>query len=139
MIASADDVNELVVGIRAGYGVLSSTGEWPADDLLAANFELHQDAFVDTGRVFLGPGAPGELMRLFGLSFRDVTLEVEDVVVAPDSRLVVTVAVRGRGKASGMAIDRRQGHVWSFSSGKATAMQIHRQPAEALKAVGLDG
>lgn len=129
---------ELIEGVRSGYAVLSSTGEWPPDGLLADRFEVHQDRFIDAGRVFRGPGAPGELMRTFAQSFSDLTLEVDSVQEAPDGRLVATIAVRGRGAASGIVIDKRQAHVWSFSAGEATAMQIHGQPTEALKAVGLE-
>jgi ketosteroid isomerase-like protein len=129
---------ELIDGVRSGYAVLSSSGEWPADGLLAEGFEVHQDRFIDTARVFRGPGAPGELMRTLAQSFSEITLELDTVLEAPDGRLVATVAVRGRGAASGIAIDKRQAHVWSFSNGEATTMQIHGQPAEALKAVGLE-
>jgi len=129
---------ELVDGVRSGYAELSRTGEWPSDGLLAEDFEVHQDPFIDTARVFRGPGAPGELMRTFGQSFDDLTLEVDGVLEAPDGRLVATIAVHGRGAASGIAIDKRQAHVWSFSDGEARTMRIHGQPAEALKAVGLE-
>ncbi len=124
--------------LRGGYQALSRTGEWPDDGLLAPDFELHQDPFVDTAKAFQGPGAPGEIMRGLQGAFREISFEVERVIEAAAGTVVVLARVRGRGRASGTAIDKEQAHVWTFSGDRAIRMRIYARPAEALKAVGLE-
>lgn len=123
--------------LRSSYDILAQTGEWPTDGLLASDFELHQDAFVDTAKVFHGPDAARQLMRNFKQAIRDVSLEAERFIEGPAGEVVVIVRARGRGQGSGIAIDKQQAHVWTFTGDKAARMVIYGQPAEAFRAVGL--
>ena len=123
--------------LRAAYEVLAATGEWPSGELLGAAFELHQDAFVDNAKVFRGPDAPAELLGVFAESFLDLSLEAESFTAAPRGEVVAVVRLQGRGRASGMAIDKLQAHVWSFDDLAAIKMEVFGQPAEARKAVRL--
>ncbi|HMD57158.1 MAG TPA: hypothetical protein VKG82_06770 [Solirubrobacteraceae bacterium] len=129
--------NETLESLRSGYEVLSRTGEWPEDGLLASGFELHRDPFVDAAGVPPGPGAPGELMRVLNGAMRDVSLETERFIEAPDGVVVAVIRMRANGRASGIALDKQQAHVWTFENDVAVRMQIYGQTAEALRAVGL--
>ena len=44
----------------------------------------------------------------------------------------------GRGKASGVDVDRVWAYVWTVRDGKALHMEGYANRAEALKAVGLE-
>ncbi len=123
--------------LRSSYEALHRTGEWPGNGLLAADFKLHQDPMMDAGKVFDGPDAPSELIRGFRAAFRDLTFESERLIEAPAGEVVAIVRVTGRGHASGMSLDRRQAHVWTFEAENAISMVVYGRAAEGLKAVGL--
>jgi hypothetical protein len=126
-------------GLRAGYEGLAETGTWPGQQApLGPDFELHQDPMVDTAKVFRGSDAPTALIALFAESFAEPTVRAERFIQAPAGEIVVLVRVRGRGRASGIAIDREQAHVWRFEGEQPREMTIHGGSNEALRALGLD-
>ena len=53
-------------------------------------------------------------------------------------QVVVTAYWRARGKASGVNTDWRHGSVWTLRDGKAIDVVSHPDPADAIKAVGLE-
>src|SRR5271165_163994 len=124
--------------LRASYERLGETGEWPQEGLLSPDFELHQDPFLDGAKVFQGPEAASEILGRQGQAFREMSFEAERLIQAPAGEVVVLLRIRARGRASGMAVDRVQAHVWTFADGAAVTMRIYERPAEALKAVGLE-
>jgi hypothetical protein len=124
--------------LRAGYEQLAATGAWPSESaLLGPNFELHQDPMLDAAKVFRGPDAPTALIALTAESFSEPTVQAARFIEAPAGEIVVFVRVSGRGKASGIAINREQAHVWRFEGEEAREMTIHGSPNEALRALGL--
>jgi len=66
----------------------------------------------------------------------DLRIEVDRCIEAGD-RVVVIATMRGYGSASGVAIERRHGSVWTVRDGKAVRFQWFYEPEEALEAVGL--
>ncbi len=125
--------------LRAGYEGLAATGRWPAaPGLLGPVFELHQDPILDNAAVFRGAEAPAALMALTAESISEPTVQPERFIEAPAGEIVVVVRVSGRGRASGIAINRQQAHVWRFEGEQAREMTVHGSPAEALRALGLD-
>jgi ketosteroid isomerase-like protein len=125
--------------LRAGYESLGTTGAWPAGlALLGADFELHQDPMLDTGKVFRGAEAPTALLALTAESFTDPAVSAERFIDTPTGEIVAIVRVSGKGRASGIAIEREQAHVWRFEGDAAREMTVHGSPREALRALGLD-
>jgi hypothetical protein len=125
--------------LRAGYDGLAATGGWPAEqELLGPEFELHQDPMLDDARVFRGPDAPAALFALLGESFSEPAVQAERFIEAPGGEIVVIVRVSGRGRASGIAINREQAHIWRFEADEPREMTIHGSSREALGALGLD-
>jgi ketosteroid isomerase-like protein len=53
--------------------------------------------------------------------------------------LVASCATRGRGRESGVVVDGRVAHVWSFRGGRATRCLSFQKRAQALEAAGLSG
>jgi ketosteroid isomerase-like protein len=76
-----------------------------------------------------------ELVRGMG-SFEDYRVEIEDLVDAGDSVVVIQreTAVH---KGSAVGIDRRTATVYTVQNGKAIGIDNYLEPAEALEAVGL--
>jgi hypothetical protein len=125
--------------LRAGYEALASTGTWPAEPaLLGPDFELHQDPIMDNAKIFRGPDAPAALIALSAESFSEPAFQAEQFIEMPAGEIVVIVRVSGRGKASGIALDRQQAHVWRFDGQDAREMTVHGRAGEALRALGLD-
>ena len=60
----------------------------------------------------------------------------EEFLDAGDQVVVIYRAV-GRGKGSGVAVERRNAHLWTFRDGRAVRLEIFATPEEALEAAGL--
>ena len=123
--------------LRTAYETLSSTGAWDSPGLLAADFELVQDPVVDAGRTLHGPDSPGQMLRTLEASFRDIVVEAERFVESGGGEIVALVRVRGKGQASGIAVDREQAHLWSFDGSTAVRMTVFGNRREGLEAAGL--
>jgi uncharacterized protein len=60
----------------------------------------------------------------------------EEVLDAGDQVVVIYRGV-GRGKDSGIAVERRNAHLWTVRDGRAVRLEIFAEPEEALEAAGL--
>jgi ketosteroid isomerase-like protein len=123
--------------LRTAYETLRDTGAWEAPGLLAADFELHQDPMFDAGRTFHGPESPGDMLNTFAASFLDVVVEAERFVESGSGDIVALVRLRGKGRASGTAIEREQAHVWSFEGPTAVRMTVFGDRREGLRTAGI--
>jgi ketosteroid isomerase-like protein len=123
--------------LRSAYATLSSTGAWDAPGLLAADFELHQDPIIDTGKTFHGPEGPADMLNTLAASFLDVVVDAERFVESDSGDVVALVRIRGKGRASGAAIDKEQAHLWSFEGATAVRMTVFGDRREGLRVAGL--
>ena len=89
-------------------------------------------------------GAPSETVGLremgnFMLNWLDtfdhMSMVAERVVDAGD-QVVVIAAWQGRGKASGVDTEWRQGTVWTLRDGRVASVIGYGEPSDALEAVG---
>ena len=123
--------------LRARYEA-AERGAWGAD-LLAHDFELHQaSSIIDSAAVFKGPEAIRGVMGELEASFEEISVDAEEISEAPGGEIVVVLRISGRGRGSGIELDNRIGHVWTFRDDKAVRMVAYEEPADALKAVGLE-
>ncbi len=90
-------------------------------------------------------GAPSETVGLQDMStfmlnwlgtFDNMSMVAERVVDAGD-QVVVIAAWQGRGKASGVDTEWRQGTVWTLRDGRVASVIGHQEPSDALEAAGL--
>jgi ketosteroid isomerase-like protein len=84
----------------------------------------------------LGLGATGEYYRDFLASWDDWRIEADEYREVGDS-IVVRARRTGIGKGSRVPVEDEVFHVWSFRGGKVIRMEVFRNEAEALEAVGL--
>jgi len=112
-------------------------------DLAAVIAELHEDSQVDFTRSLgpdsgVYPGAEGirRLLDLYWEAFEDLTLDAETFVDGTDD-VVALVVARGRGRGSGVRVEARGPHLWSFRDGKPFRFTLYQEKAEALQAAGL--
>ena len=62
---------------------------------------------------------------------------VDDLLPAPDGRVVVLYWHRGKGRTSGLAMEDELAQIATVRGGKLTLLDIYDDRAEALAAVGL--
>ena len=68
---------------------------------------------------------------------RQWRVEVHRVAPGPDGRVAIVMTMHFRGKESGAALSERTGHVWTLRNGRLLRNEPHREPEEALRALGL--
>ena len=69
-------------------------------------------------------------------AYDDVRVEPEEFVATGDD-VVVIARITGRGRGSGVDIDRRQGYIWTVHGGRGVRFRWFSTPEEALEAAGL--
>ena len=69
-------------------------------------------------------------------TWADYSVEAEEIIDSGSS-VFVLLRERGRGKASGAPVDRRQFQVWTFRRGRIVRWESFQSRAEALDAAGL--
>jgi ketosteroid isomerase-like protein len=124
-------------------------------ELARRGYEAFASADMETVLAGLDPAieirGPGEVMgeeSYYGhagfLRYAERWLEAwdeyrvipEEFLDAGDQVVVIYRAV-GRGKGSGVAVERRNAHLWTFRDGRAVRLEIFATPEEALEAAGL--
>ncbi len=80
--------------------------------------------------------ALSEYMRRFLESWDDLRMEATDYRAAGDS-FVVQVHRIAAGKRSGVPLEDRTFHVWTFRGGVVIRVEVFDRESDALEAVGL--
>ena len=75
-------------------------------------------------------------MAALSEAFEDFHFEPEKFVEAGDN-VVALLRARGRGKGSGIVVERPVAHVWTFRDGEPVRVQIYLDRAQAMEAVGV--
>lgn len=71
-------------------------------------------------------------------TFEGSRVDFDEFIDAGD-RVVVLGTLRGRGRGSGVDVERRQGYVWTIRDGKAVRFEWFPEQQQALDAAGLRG
>jgi hypothetical protein len=123
--------------VRCAFDHFNRTGSLPA-----AVFD--RDAVTNQAAEVLGTvgtfhGHLGwlELMDEVHEAFEAVRLEPERLVGIPPDRMAVLVRLSARGRGSGLSVDTPIAIVVTIRRGRAGRLDIYREPADALAAVGL--
>jgi ketosteroid isomerase-like protein len=69
--------------------------------------------------------------------FEDVRLEIDEYLDPGGDRVVAIGTWLGRGKGSGVYVERRMGFVWTVRAGRAVRFEWFPRPSEALESAGL--
>lgn len=102
-----------------------------ASDLIDPDLEYVNPSYAVESGTAHGRGTLGKIREVYP----DFRVEPERFVDAGENVVVIGLA-RGT-TASGAVAQWRQGYVWTIRDGKAVRFSWFNQPAEALKAVGL--
>jgi ketosteroid isomerase-like protein len=63
-------------------------------------------------------------------------VDVEQLVSAPDGRVVIVMSTHMRGSGSGVPFAQQLAHLWEFKDEKLWRATLYRDPGEALRAIG---
>ncbi|CAN5440075.1 hypothetical protein BH20ACT15_BH20ACT15_06920 [soil metagenome] len=72
-------------------------------------------------------------------TFEDFELDVERILDAGGSEVVVLARYAGTGSGSGIPVQGEHGYVWTIRGGKAVRFQWFQSHGEALEAAGIAG
>jgi ketosteroid isomerase-like protein len=62
-------------------------------------------------------------------------VDVEQLVSAPDGRVVIVMSTHMRGSGSGVPFAQRLAHLWQFKDEKLWRATLYGDPADALRAI----
>jgi ketosteroid isomerase-like protein len=111
-----------------------AAGDWSDNSI----FDPHAvGVFPDpTPRALYGVNALADYMRRFLESWEDVRMEATEYREAGDS-FVVGVHRVATGTGSGIQLEDRAYHVWTFRGPRAIRLEVFDRESEALEAAGL--
>jgi ketosteroid isomerase-like protein len=108
-------------------------------DYYDERLEIRMPADYPEGeQVLRGREGMTQLFRMLRDTWTEFRFEPERFIDCGE-RVAVLVRVVAKGGASGLATERRTAHVWTVRDGRLASIQIYRDRAEALEAVGLPG
>ena len=124
---------ENVESVRRGWEHWTATGE----------VRGHPDLVWDVSKlgwpgrqIYAGPAGAEEFLAEWVDAWDDWKIEVEDYIDAGE-RVVTIVSQRGCAKGTGVPVEMRFAHVWTFRDTQVIRMDMYLKPDEALEAVGL--
>jgi ketosteroid isomerase-like protein len=89
------------------------------------------------GRSYLGHGGIGEYFEDIESAWSEWNVGVERVAEGADGRVAIVMTMRARGKWSGAELAERTAHIWTLRDGLLLRNELHRDPDDALRALGL--
>ena len=120
--------------VRRGYEALSR-GEL-SHETFNAEFEIVEPSEQPGAETRYGSKGVSDSMAALSEAFEDFHFEPEKFVEAGDN-VVALLRARGRGKGSGIVVERPVAHVWTFRDGEPVRVQIYLDRAQAMEAVGV--
>jgi ketosteroid isomerase-like protein len=90
-----------------------------------------------SGRAYKGHAGVRQYFDDVSSVWEEWRVEVHRVATAPDGRVVIVMTMHWRGKESGTALAEQTAHIWTVENGRLKRNEPYREPAEALRAVGL--
>jgi ketosteroid isomerase-like protein len=83
-----------------------------------------------------GIDAVRRYLESFGNYWAEIRFEPQEYIDAGD-KVVVVARLTGRGKSSGVEVQRTWAYVWTVRAERALRMEAYAERAEALQAAGL--
>jgi ketosteroid isomerase-like protein len=116
---------------------------WGAEDAARAVSFLDPHVVADVSRTggidsaFYGPEAITEFFRRFAGTFEDYRWEDERLTDLGSGAVLAVMRETGRGKGSGVPVDRPLATLYTVIDGKIARITTFRSEQEALEAAGL--
>ncbi len=128
---------EHVEVLRVGYEAFNRRDLTALGPLLHPDFEvdLTHSMGLDQAQ-YAGEEGLREFFESFWDAFDSIAIEPEEYIGNGD-RIVAIIRARGRGYLSGVEVDARGPHLWSFRDGRVIRLALYEHLSEALEAAGL--
>jgi ketosteroid isomerase-like protein len=110
-------------------------GEW-ATDKFDPEIAMVESEIIPGATSVQGIDAVRRYMESFSHYWEQIRVEPQEYIDAGDQVIVVAHLV-GRGKSSGVDVEREWSYVWTLRGGRAQRMEAYADRAQALNAVGL--
>jgi ketosteroid isomerase-like protein len=123
--------------VRCTFDYFNRTGSLPPSVFHRGAVTNQAAEVLGTVGTFHGHEGWVDLMAEVHEAFDAVRLEPERLVAAPPDKIVVFVRLSARGRASGLRVDTPIAIVVTIRGGRAGRLDIYREPADAVAAVGL--
>ena len=124
--------------VRQGFEHFQTTGDFSATRTPDFVWDMSKFRGWPEQRTYEGlDGARGFIKDWTGV-FDEWSVELEDIRDAGGDKVVAFLHQRGVSKLSGLATNMLLGVVYTVRDGNATRIELYADPAEALKAVGLE-
>jgi ketosteroid isomerase-like protein len=107
-------------------------------DALDPDIEYDMTHFPD-GRVYRGHAGVREAFRIWLGTWENYRQELDDVIDAGDEDVIALVSEFGRGKGSGIEIERSTAGVWTIRDRRAIRIRFYDSREAALDALDLRG
>jgi len=121
--------------VRSLYGAADPSRVF---DLLDEEVEFDFSAYPVPGSAVLrGKDAVIDWFRHWWGTWDEYVLDATEIVDAGKDRIVVDQRERGRGKGSGVQLERRWAVIFTFRMGKVVRFEAFKSREEALEAAGL--
>jgi ketosteroid isomerase-like protein len=89
------------------------------------------------GKVYLGHEGIREAFRIWLGTWENYRQELDELIDLGGDEVLALVREFGRGKGSGIELERPTAGVWTLHDGKAVRIRFYPGKAEALRAAGL--
>jgi ketosteroid isomerase-like protein len=89
-----------------------------------------------SGHAYIGHEGVRQYFEDVSSAWEEWRVEVHGVTSGPDGRVAIEMTMHVRGLGSGAALSAFAGHVWTVRDGKLLRNEMHREPGQALAAVG---
>ena len=120
-----------------GFAVAITTGDRDAA-LAVCHPDIEFVSMLDIGgRSYLGHDGIREYFRDIESAWAEWSVEVERVAEGADGRVAIVMTMHARGKESGLELSERTAHVWTVRDEKLVRNELFRDPADALRELGL--
>jgi|KBSSwiStaDraftv2_1062776.scaffolds.fasta_scaffold3153055_1 ketosteroid isomerase-like protein len=120
--------------VRRGYDALNR-GELSLESF-GPDFEIVEPPEQPGAETRHGGKGVSDSMDAISEAFDDFRFEPERFIEVGD-KVVALLTARGRGKGSGVVVERRVAHVWTLQDRTPARVEIYLDVAPAMKSVGL--
>jgi ketosteroid isomerase-like protein len=90
-----------------------------------------------SGRSYIGHGGIREYFDDIESAWAEWSVDVERIAEGADGRVAIVMTMHARGKGSGIELAERTAHIWTLRDGRLLRNQLHRDPDDALRALGV--
>ncbi len=91
------------------------------------------------GKVYRGHDGVREAFRIWLGTWEDYRQELEEIIDTPGDEVIVLVREFGRGKGSGIEVERPTAGMWTIRDRKAVRIRFYPDRDAALEALGQAG